>query len=306
MTRPYEGDLADVRAFCAVVRAGSFTAAGRLLGERKTQVSRRVARLERALGGELLRRSARSIEVEPRARELASRLEAALATFDEALTPSAPKDARWPTLRVTAPADLGPALVAPILGAWLSATPEARVTLHLSERVESLEAGGVDCAFRLARRLRDSSLVAHRLASLVAPLFASPVYLQTHGLPRRPEQLASHAILALPPTRGRLHLRPRYGGSGDVEVSVDARAVADAASLVAMCEAGAGIAAMPTELAEPARRAGRLVPVLERFVLRETAELYFLYRRDPRSGARAAAIDSLKTFASRSFGERDI
>jgi len=295
--------LADVRAFCVVVRAGSFTAAARLLGERKTQVSRRVARLEHALGFVLLRRHARSIEVEAPARELAPRLEAALATFDEAFAAGARTEARWPTLRVTAPSDLGPSVVAPVLGAWLAATPEARVTLDLSERVESLEAGGADCAFRLARRLRDSSLVAHRLASMVAPLFASPTYVRERGTPKRPEQLPSHALVALPPTRGRLRLRPASGRGGDVEVNIDARAVADAASLVALCEAGAGIAAIPTHLAERARREGRLVPVLERFVLRETAALYFLHRRDPRSGARAAAVASLKAFAARAFAE---
>ncbi|HEU4411218.1 MAG TPA: LysR family transcriptional regulator [Polyangiaceae bacterium] len=299
---PFDGDLADVRAFCAVVRSGSFTAAGRALGERKTQVSRRVARLERALGLPLLRRHARSIELEARAEEIASRLEAALAALDDALDVRAGAAAPWPTLRVTAPADLGAALVAPLLGAWMAATPEARVTLLLSERVEPLAAGGVDCAFRLARRLRDSSLVAHRLAELVAPLFASPAYLAAHGVPRRPEHLASHGVLLLPPARGRLVLRPRRGPGERAVVSVAPRAVADVASLAQMCEAGAGIAAIPTELAAAAQRAGRLVGVLDRFILHEAAGLYLVHRREPPASPRAKALATLKAFAVRHFG----
>ena len=44
-------DLNDIVVFARVVEAGSFTAAARLLGTPKTTVSRRIAALEREVGG---------------------------------------------------------------------------------------------------------------------------------------------------------------------------------------------------------------------------------------------------------------
>ena len=52
-------DLQDVTAFLAVVDTGSFTAAAGRLGLAKSNVSRRVARLEDRLGARLLERTTR-------------------------------------------------------------------------------------------------------------------------------------------------------------------------------------------------------------------------------------------------------
>src|SRR5690606_8308862 len=54
-------DLNDFRYFAAVVDAGGFSAAERVLGVPKSRLSRRVAALERRLGVRLLQRSTRRI-----------------------------------------------------------------------------------------------------------------------------------------------------------------------------------------------------------------------------------------------------
>lgn len=51
-------DLSDIAALVAVVETGSFSRAAERLGISKSIVSRRVARLEAALGARLLTRSA--------------------------------------------------------------------------------------------------------------------------------------------------------------------------------------------------------------------------------------------------------
>ena len=58
----FDADLPDLRAFCMVADLGSITAAARVLGETKGTVSRRLTRLERALGVVLLRRSPRLVQ----------------------------------------------------------------------------------------------------------------------------------------------------------------------------------------------------------------------------------------------------
>ena len=56
-------DLQDVTAFLAVADTGSFTAAARRLGLAKSNVSRRVARLEQQLGARLLERTTRRLRL---------------------------------------------------------------------------------------------------------------------------------------------------------------------------------------------------------------------------------------------------
>src|SRR5512132_3991437 len=59
---PLIGDVHDLRAFALAVDLRSFTATARLMGESKATVSRRIARLESALGVSLLRRTPRAVE----------------------------------------------------------------------------------------------------------------------------------------------------------------------------------------------------------------------------------------------------
>lgn len=56
-------DLGDLAVFAKVVETESFTQAGRLLGLPKSTISRRIVRLERHLGAQLLNRSTRSVKV---------------------------------------------------------------------------------------------------------------------------------------------------------------------------------------------------------------------------------------------------
>jgi DNA-binding transcriptional LysR family regulator len=74
----------DVRFLLAVLRAGSFTAAARLLGTDQSTVSRRIASLEASLGVALFERTRRAPLPTEAARELrdaAARIEAEFVRF---------------------------------------------------------------------------------------------------------------------------------------------------------------------------------------------------------------------------------
>src|SRR5690349_8031624 len=77
-------DLRDLRAFCQVVDRGSLTSAAKALGETKGAVSRRLTRLERALGVVLLRRSPRRVEATEDGAAYRARLGRALDLLDDA------------------------------------------------------------------------------------------------------------------------------------------------------------------------------------------------------------------------------
>jgi DNA-binding transcriptional LysR family regulator len=65
MTFAHDFAWADLRVFCEVARLGSFTAAAEPLGYTQPGVSRRIAALERTVGGPLFARQARGVRLTP-------------------------------------------------------------------------------------------------------------------------------------------------------------------------------------------------------------------------------------------------
>ncbi len=83
-TETFGGGLDDLRAFCAVVDLGTVTAAAASRGETKGSLSRRISRLEAALGAILMARHPRAVS--PTAEGLAfyAKVQESLALLDEA------------------------------------------------------------------------------------------------------------------------------------------------------------------------------------------------------------------------------
>src|SRR5262245_19862730 len=77
-------DLDDIRAFLEVARSGSFGQAARTLGLSKSMVSRRVGRLDRSLGAQLLSRTTRGVVVTEAGGTFTTHAERALAELEAA------------------------------------------------------------------------------------------------------------------------------------------------------------------------------------------------------------------------------
>ena len=160
-------DLADLRAFCMVVDRGSITAAAKALGETKGAVSRRITRLERAVGSPLLRRSPRLVQATENGIAYRVQVGRALELLDDATTVL--QDARATpsgVLRVTAPTDIGISLVAPLMADFMT-------RVSADHRGDDPHGDGTRFRRQPGRRrlargpsLRDSSLVAHKLERL--------------------------------------------------------------------------------------------------------------------------------------------
>src|SRR5215813_5838649 len=106
-------DLEDLRTFVEVADAGGVSLGARRLGISKSIVSRRLARLEEALGVQLLSRTTRGAaltEAGASFREHAVRVTAEIEAAQEAISPEG--DLRG-LLRVAAPLSFGPAHLAP-------------------------------------------------------------------------------------------------------------------------------------------------------------------------------------------------
>jgi DNA-binding transcriptional LysR family regulator len=257
-------ETAAMATFVAVARAGSFAAAARQLGLSTTAASRHVAELERRLGVTLLRRSTRSVTpTEAGARYLPR----AAALLDELarLNDETAEGDRAPSglLRVTAPPGLGTVLVVPLALDFAEAFPEVALDLDLSERTVDLVAEGYDAAIR-SGPLRDSSLIAHRLATMRYRLVAAPAYLAARGTPAAPPDLARHPCLQWRADAGRSAASwtlVRDGRPATVEVRRRLM-LSDLAGLRAAAIRGLGIALLPELAVTDDLHAGRLTLVL--------------------------------------------
>lgn len=189
-------DTESIRLFVLAAEKLNISAAGRELGMAPAVASAKLAKLEKALGADLLRRSTRKLalslegaEFLPYAREILAQENAALAAMGHGNVTATG------TLRFTAPSTFAQLYIAPILPEFLALQPGINLDLRLSDMELDLIQGSFDLALRNSA-LPDSSLKGRKLADDTRILCASSAYLDRHGIPTHPDELAQHHLIA--------------------------------------------------------------------------------------------------------------
>lgn len=182
--------LAGMRTFVSTVDAGSFSQAARVLGASKAAVSKHVAALEDRLGVRLLQRTTRTLHLTDEGRIYLERARRILADLEDAQDAVSPLGAELRgALRISAPHTFGAMHLSQVLAAFVSRYPLLHVDIEFSDRMVNLVDEGFDVAVRISR-LKDSSLIARKIAPIPLALCAAPAYWETHGLPVHPHELS--------------------------------------------------------------------------------------------------------------------
>lgn len=253
-------DIEDLRTFVEVADAGGVSPAARRLGVSKSIVSRRLVKLEAALGVQLLARTTRGAALTEAGAVFRDHAARVCAEIDEARETIVPDGELCGRLRVAAPLSLGPTLFANILAEMARRHPQLHIHTSYSDRFVDLIAEGFDCAIRVGY-LPDSNLVARRVAPLYGKLVASPDYIAAHGAPETPDQVEAHQAV----TQGT-ETWQFMDGERIVSVRPQGRFKADnGAALAAAAAAGLGIAWVPDPVTDPYVADGRLVAVMTRY-----------------------------------------
>jgi DNA-binding transcriptional LysR family regulator len=256
--------LDEMAAFAAVAEARSFTQGARRLGVSSAQVSKLVARLEDRLGARLLNRTTRDVSLTDTGRAYLERARALLDDF-EALEGSV-RDEAGPKglLRISAPVAFGAIQLDPALFEFAETYPDVSLEVFYADRLVNLVDEGFDVGIRIGN-LADSSLIARKLAPVHMVTCASPVYLQAHGVPQTPAELADHEAIIDPNVRDPYQWN--FGQNGQcMETRVHGRLrFASADACLAAAERGFGIARAPDFVAAERLRSGRLNTLLCNF-----------------------------------------
>lgn len=180
----------EMQVFVRIAERGSFTQAADDLQLPRATVSNLIQRLEARLGVRLLERTTRTVRLTPDGEAYRQRCVGLLADLEEAdglAEQAVPKG----LLRVNLQGTLARRFIVPALPAFLARHPQLALQIGEDDRLVDLVREGVDCVLR-AGQLRDSSLVARRVALLPQLTCASASYLAQFGEPRTLADLAGH------------------------------------------------------------------------------------------------------------------
>ena len=190
-------DIQDLRIFARVAAVQNLSSVGTELGLTPGTISKRIQALEDELRVRLFDRTTRSIRITEEGTTFLAHVERILLELETAQASVGDNLARpRGTLKISAPASFGRLYVAPAISDFMRTFPDIDIHIDLSDRVVNLQEEGYDVAIRTGV-LRDSALIAKRLAPDRQVVVASPLYLEAHGNPRTPADLVKHKCFVL-------------------------------------------------------------------------------------------------------------
>jgi DNA-binding transcriptional LysR family regulator len=292
--------LDAMRLFTRVVERRSFSDAAADLGLPRSTASEAVQQLEKRLGVRLLQRTTRRVSATSdgdayyrRCLSIISEIEDA----ESAFTGAKPRG----LLRIDVFGTLARHFLLPSLPRFFEEYPDMQIHIGEGDRLVDLVEEGVDCVIRSGEP-RDSTMVGRRIAMLDEVTCASPAYLAKHGVPRTPDGLEGHRMIAFisSVTRNVIPLEFMVDGAlrkVTLPMTVSVNAGETSFELVKL---GFGLLQVPRYHIEPALVSGELIEVLPAFPPSPTpVSLFYPHSRQLSPRVRVFADWVTKEFAAR-------
>lgn len=188
-------EMDDLAAFAVLIEAGSFTLAAEQLGCSKGQLSKRISQLEAQFSVVLLHRTTRKLSLTAAGAALLPQAQALVAQVERARQALARlKDDLAGPVRMTVPVSLGETFFDGLLLEFTQQYPQVQIELELNNSYRDLARDGFDLGVRMGA-MDNERLVAKPLLAWHEMTCASPAYLEQHGEPLTPADLAAHTCL---------------------------------------------------------------------------------------------------------------
>jgi len=185
----------ELEFFVLVAKLGSLSGAARELDLTPPAATKRLAIMESRLGVRLVNRTTRSISLTNEGETYlayATRILADLREMENVVSSSGAEPRGL--LKVNASLGFGRTTIAPLVSEFARRYAHVEVQLEVTDRPVDLVESGFDLAIRFGT-LPDTRLAARRIMSNRRFLCASPGYLERHGTPKSPADLAHHRCI---------------------------------------------------------------------------------------------------------------
>ncbi|GAC13487.1 LysR family transcriptional regulator [Aliiglaciecola lipolytica] len=267
-------NLDHLKLFVRLAATHNISAAGAEFKLSPAVSSNYINKLEENLGVRLVHRTTRKVSLTEEGKVFLPHAENVLLSVESAkaavgvgkITPQG-------TLRITAPASFGRMHLVPALNEFLEQYPDLNIDLRLSDTIVDLVEGGFDIAIRDAA-LKDSTLIAKKLASDKRIVCASPAYLSKFGEPTSPSKLAEHNCITLV----GLETWSFNTGAENVSVKVKSKFSTDNGEATRdACISGLGITVASTWSVYQQLREKTLIPILTDYPLISESEIWAVF-----------------------------
>jgi len=256
--------LNAMKLYCHIVDAGQLSIAADQLKLSKGAVSKQLKKLEAHLGGRLLNRTTRRLTPTEAGVAFYERAKLILESVEEAecAVTGLTAEPRG-TLKINAPMSFGFQYLGELLAKYQREYPKVNIDISLHDRQIDLIEEGYDLALRIGT-LKDSSLIARKIAPCHLVTCASPEYLQNHGELTKPSDLKNHQCLFYTYSHS-LKVWSFENKQGEKQqVQVNGLLTTNNGNLI--CDAlinGMGVASLPTFIVGDAIRRGQANIILD-------------------------------------------
>ena len=258
--------IESMRAFVTVTEEGSFTKAGNKLDISNQLVSKYVSNLEQHLGARLFNRTTRRVHLTEAGEQCYQHAKQILESVSDMEGHFGQmQESTKGRLHISAPVSFSTLHLAPLIRDFKKQYPEVSVNLELSDRKVDMVDEGFDVALRIGQ-LKDSSLIAKKIAPVRLVLCASPDYIKQVGEPNHPDKLIDEDFLHYSYMEYGQKNNPLFQILKSSEQKKQSRLTANNGEvLMAAAIAGEGYILQPTFIVGDALRQGKLVTLLNEF-----------------------------------------
>ena len=269
--------LQAIELFMRVVDLGSFSKAAADLGIGQPTATKLVASLEKQLGSRLLHRSTRGVSPTEIGTLYYNKCKLIAHHLEEAQSVSTLLQSKVQgALRISTSVAFGRRVLSPLVMRFMQMHPKLHIELNFDDRYVNLVEQGIDVAIRMGP-LADSSLGARYLGTNPWVMVASRSYLDLHGVPLNPTDLALHDALIYSTVQGdaRWHLSGVNGQLEAVQVRGPLRSN-NLSVLLLAARSGLGLATLPKYVAQESLRGRFLEEILTDWTL-PAQEIHAVY-----------------------------
>ncbi|MBR9763084.1 MAG: LysR family transcriptional regulator [Rhodobacteraceae bacterium] len=276
-------DLNLLPVFLAVAEEPNFRAAADRLGVTRSAVSQGMRRLEDAVGTVLVTRTTRSVHLTEAGERLLDALGGPVSEIVTALEAAVGDSAPRGHLKIAVTSIAERFLSGEMIADFAAAHPDITIDVTVTDAEFDIVAAGFDAGIRLGEVIEQDMIAVPLGGEQREAVVAAPSYVEAHGAPSHPRELASHRCIGWRPSPHVPPCRWDFVENG-VPFSVAVQSQITTNDLRLMLRAtlvGSGITFATEETFRPYIEDGRLVSLLEDFLPPFPGfRLYFPQRRN--------------------------